>query len=170
MYANIHTERHKSRRMYHKRASLLIPASLVFSFIMQTTGWADDGDVIQYRELIMKQLDAEAAAVGMMVSGQIPPDNLTLQARALAASARSALKAFEPRIPGGEAKPEVWAKWDDFSKRVQTFAQDAEAMAKASEGNNVQAVSGLIASALPCKECHDVYRTKKNSPSSIVKP
>jgi cytochrome c556 len=122
---------------------------------------ADDQDAIDYREAIMKQLDAEAVALGMIVSGQVPPDSLALQARALASSAKSALKAFVPKVPGGEAKPEVWAKWDDFSKRMQTFAQKAEEMAKVSESGNVQKVTELMIDAMPCKACHDVYRQKK---------
>jgi cytochrome c556 len=125
------------------------------------TARADDDDAISYRQLIMKELDAESSALGMIVSGQVPPDALSLQAKAVALSAKSALKAFEPKVPGGAAKPEVWAKWDDFSKRMQTFAQKSEEMAKVSEGGNVQAVTELMIAALPCKECHDVYRVKK---------
>jgi cytochrome c556 len=122
---------------------------------------ADDQDAIDYRQLIMKQLDAEAAALGMISSGQVPPDSLTFQSRALANSAKSALKAFEPKVAGGEAKPEVWAKWDDFSKRMQVFAQKSEEMAKVSESGNVQKVTELMTDALACKACHDVYRQKK---------
>ncbi len=146
-----------------KRASAVLLLSLLSNLGQQTARAQDSDpqDVITYRELIMKQLDAEAAALGLMVSGQIPSDNLTLQAKAAAASAKSALKAFEPKVPGGEAKPEVWANWADFAKRMQGLAQGAEEMAKASEGNNLQAVSGLIVTALPCKECHDTYRNKK---------
>jgi cytochrome c556 len=138
--------------------ALLLPILLLGN---QLTAQADDQDVIDYRELIMKQLDAEAAALGMIVSGQVPPDALSFQAKAIANSAKSALKAFEPKVPGGEAKPEVWAKWDDFAKRMQTFAQKSEAMAKVSESGNVQAVTELMIDALPCKACHDVYRKKK---------
>ena len=146
-----------------KRASAVLLLSLLSSAAQQSARAQDSDpqDVITYRELIMKELEAEAAALGLMVAGQIPPDNLTLQAKAAAASARSALKAFEPKVPGGEAKPEVWANWADFLKRMQALAQGAEEMAKASEGNNLQAVSGLIVTALPCKECHDTYRNKK---------
>jgi cytochrome c556 len=123
---------------------------------------AEDDDAISYRQLIMKELDAESAALGMIVSGQVPPDSLSLQAKAIANSAKSALKAFEPKVPGGAAKPEVWSKWDDFSKRMQTFAQKSEEMAKVSEGGNVQAVTELMIAALPCKDCHDIYRAKKD--------
>jgi cytochrome c556 len=141
-----------------KLGALLLPILLLGG---QLPAHADDQDVIDYRELIMKQLDAEAAALGMIVSGQIPPDALSFQAKALANSAKSALKAFEPKVPGGEAKPEVWSKWDDFSKRMQVFAQKADEMAKVSESGNVQKVTELMIDAMPCKSCHDVYRQKK---------
>ncbi len=123
---------------------------------------ADDQDIITFRELIMKEMDAEAAAIGMMLAGQIPPDSLTLQCKAVAASAKSALEAFKPKVPGGEAKPEVWSKWDDFAKHMKAFEAAADDMAKASEGNNVNAVAERVIAALPCKDCHDSYRNKKD--------
>ena len=122
---------------------------------------SDDQDVITYRQLIMKQLDAEAAALGMMASAQIPADALSLEARSVANAAQAALKAFEPKVPGGEAKPDVWAKWPDFQKRMQDFAKKSAEMAKVSESGNVPAVTELMVDALPCKECHDIYRNKK---------
>jgi cytochrome c556 len=138
--------------------ALLLP---LFLTGLQQAAHAEDQDTIDYREAIMKQLDAEAAAIGMIVSGQVPADSLGPQAKALAYSAKSALKAFEPKVPGGEAKPEVWTKWDDFSKRMQTFAQKAEEMAKVSESGNIQRVTEMVTDAMPCKACHEVYRNKK---------
>jgi cytochrome c556 len=148
------------KNLLHSQAVGLLLAG-VFLLGCQQAVYADGQDNIDYRQQIMKELDAEAAALGMIVSGQIPPDSLALQSRALASSAKSALKAFEPKVPGGEAKAEVWAKWDDFSKRMQTFAQKSEEMAKVSETGNVQKVTELMIDALPCKACHDVYRQKK---------
>jgi cytochrome c556 len=66
-------------------------------------------DVIDYRQLIMKQLDAQSDAFGMIVSGQIPPDSQALEAKSIA---KADLKAFEPNVLGGEAKPEVWSRRD----------------------------------------------------------
>lgn len=150
-------------RLTLKKSAGTVTAAVIFMLgVADHARAAEDFDVITYRELIMKELDAEAAALGMMVSGQIPPDGLAYQTRAVASSAKSALKAFEPNVPGGEAKPEVWSKWDDFSQRMQTFAKKADELAKAGEANNVAAVTELMVSALPCKECHDVYRTKKS--------
>jgi cytochrome c556 len=149
----------RNNRIWAKGTAAVLP--LLLALGPMQTAIADDDDVISYRQLIMKELDAEAAALGMIVSGQIPPDSMALQARAIANSANSALKAFEPKVPGGEAKPEVWSKWDDFSQRMQTFAKKSAEMAKVSESGNVASVTELMIDALPCKGCHDVYRTKK---------
>jgi cytochrome c556 len=130
-------------------------------------GWqpgarADDDDTVTYRELIMKELDAESSALGMMVAGQAPQDGLATQARALAFSAKAALKAFEPKVTGGEAKADVWTKWDDFSKRMQTFVQKSDELAKVADGGNLNAFSEKLTDALTCKQCHETYRVKKN--------
>jgi len=141
------------------KSSLLLPAMLAMACV--SAAYAEDEDVITYRQLIMKQLDAGSAALGMMVSGQIPPDSLGQQTRALAANAKMALKSFEPKVSGGEAKSEVWTKWVDFSMRMEQFVKKADEMAKAGDAGNVSQVTELMVDALPCKQCHDVYRMKK---------
>jgi cytochrome c556 len=135
--------------------------SALAALSLQQAAYADDQDVIDYRQLIMKQLDAGSAALGMMAAGQVPPDSIGLQARAVAVNAKAAIKAFEPKVPGGESKPEVWSKWADFSKRMDTFAKKADEMAKVAETGNVARVTELMIDALPCKQCHDLYRNKK---------
>jgi cytochrome c556 len=144
----------------HWLAGLLVSGSLGVG--AQPVALADDDDAITYRQLIMKEMDAESAALGMMVSSQIPPDALASQTRALAYSAKAALKAFEPKIAGGEAKPDVWAKWDDFSKRMQVFIQKTDEMAKVAESGNLSTFAEKMTDALTCKQCHDNYRVKKN--------
>jgi cytochrome c556 len=149
-------------RIRARRAWPLSVSVLLLMLGSPQTVRADDQDAIDYRQLIMKEMDAESAALGMIVAGQIPPDTLALQARALANGAASAVKAFEAKVPGGEAKPDVWSNWDDFLKRMQVFAQKSAEMAKASEKGDVQAVSELMIAAMPCKECHEKYRIKKD--------
>ena len=143
------------------KSTRLALIAVVVSLIGQQAALADDQDTIDYRKLIMKQLDAESTALGMMVSGQVPPDSLALEAKSIANAAKAALKAFEPNAPGGDAKPEIWSKWPDFSKRMEMFAKSTEEMAKVAETGNVPKVTELMVTALPCKECHDVYRNKK---------
>jgi cytochrome c556 len=148
-----------SNRTKSRRSVALLVGTL--AILCQQPGHADDEDTIDYRQLIMKQLDAESEALGMIVSGQIPPDSLALEAKSIANAAKAALKAFEPKVLGGEAKPEVWSNWDDFSKRMQAFARNSEEMAKVAETGNLAKVTELMITALPCKECHDTYRNKK---------
>jgi cytochrome c556 len=121
----------------------------------------DDKDVIDYRQRIMKALDAQTAAIGMIVSTQIPEDNLVAHAEAIALMAKTALKSFEPKVQGGEAKPEVWSNWPDFEKRMKDFADKTEKMAKAAKEGGVPIVMEQMVDALSCKSCHDLYRSKK---------
>jgi cytochrome c556 len=124
---------------------------------------ANDQDVVDYRELIMKTLDEQSAAVGMILSSAVPGDNMAVHLQAIALTAQIALKAFEPKVVGGEAKPEVWSNWTDFSKRMNEFAKnslEAAAMAK-NKAYDDPALSAKIVDALPCKSCHDTYRKEK---------
>ena len=122
---------------------------------------ADDKDVIDYRQHIMKTLDAQTAAIGMVVSTQVPDDNLVQHTEAIALAAKTALKSFEAKVAGGESKPEIWANWADFSKRMNEFVEKTDKMAKAAKTGGVPVVMEQMVDALTCKGCHDVYRNKK---------
>lgn len=126
-----------------------------------TVDQADADAIILDRQLVMQQLDKDTKALGAIVAGSSPPDKMADHAKAIAKGASEATKSFEQNVPGGAAKPEIWINWADFSKRMQDFVTNSEAMAKASETGNVVTVSELMIPALPCKQCHDVYRIKK---------
>ena len=138
-------------------------AGVVFAGVMAAgVARADDKDVIDYREHIMKTLEEQTAAIGMIVSTQIPPDNIAQHANAIALAAKMALKSFEPKVPGGQAKPDVWAKWDDFSAKMKKFEANSQKMADAAnKGANVGEITEMLIDALPCKDCHDTYRDEK---------
>jgi len=46
---------------------------------------------------------------------------------------------------------------------MEAFVRNADAMTAAGERNDANAVMGLMIEALPCKQCHDLYREKKVS-------
>jgi cytochrome c556 len=125
------------------------------------TAQAEDEDVIDYRQHIMKTLEAQSAALGQILSGAIPDDNLVTHLDTLALTASTALKSFEPKVQGGEAKPEVWTKWPDFSKRMKDFADKTAQTAKIAKEQGKDAATEHVIEALSCKSCHDVYRAKK---------
>lgn len=122
---------------------------------------ADPTDVIDYRKHIMKTLGAQAAAMAMTLQQKAPAENFALHAEALAVTASTALVAFEPKVPGGESKPEVWAKWDDFSKKMKEFSANTAELAKLAKSGGLAAAGPKIQGALTCKGCHDTYREKK---------
>ena len=125
---------------------------------------ADDSknkDIIDYREHIMKTLNEQSAALGQILSTTVPGDNTSQHLQAIALAASLALKSFEPKVPGGEAKPDVWANWADFSKRMNEFAQKTAEMAKISKEKGNDAALQNVVDALSCKACHDVYRAEK---------
>ena len=79
---------------------------------------ADDQDVIDYRRHIMETLKAQTAALGMIMSGAIPDDNVVAHIDIIAGTAATALKAFEPKVEGGDAKPEVSGEVGTISRRA----------------------------------------------------
>lgn len=123
---------------------------------------ADDEDTIAYRKHIMKTLDEQTAAIGMIFSGAIPDTNLQLHLDAIATTAAMALSAFEPNVPGGDSRPEVWTDWDDFAKRMNDFAAKTANMAKVAREQGTDHAAELAIDALDCKGCHKLYNSKRS--------
>jgi len=141
---------------------LQIAAGLAFAAAAAAPAFASDPtDVIDYRKHIMKTLGAETQAMMMSLQGKAPAENFTLHAQALASAASTALIAFEPKVPGGESKPEVWAKWDDFSKKMKELAANTADLAKTAQAGGAAAAGPKLQTALTCKGCHDTYREQK---------
>jgi cytochrome c556 len=138
-------------------------AIAVTTLALLPSAFAEDKDVIAYRQHIMNTLNEQAAALGQILSTAIPSDNAAAHLNILAMTASTALKAFEPRVTGGEAKPEVWTNWADFSKRMNEFAQNTSQAAKTAKDQGADAALGNILDVLTCNACHKIYRdeTKK---------
>ncbi len=122
---------------------------------------ADDQDVIDYRQRIMRTLDAQVAALGQILSGATPDDQVVSHLEVIALAAAQAAKSFEPKVAGGESKPEVWTNWTDFSAKMKDFEdKTADAARTAREQGKDAALTDILA-ALSCKQCHDPYRVSK---------
>ena len=119
-----------------------------------------EGQIFE-RQLIMEQLDEDGETLGNILAGIEPPAKLAETTRAIAKGARDSVESFRPILPGGRAKSEVWSNHTDFMQRMESFARNAEAMAKAGETGDMAAVTDKIVDAMPCKQCHDIYRSPK---------
>ena len=142
-----------------------IPATLGLCLALCTTAVssaraAEDKDAIEYRQHVMRSLDAQTAVLGMILSGAVPDDNLVNHLETIALIAQVSLATFDAKVPGGESSPEVWAKWPDFSERMKTFATNTAKVAKMAKEQGKDAIMGELTGALTCKSCHDVYRKK----------
>ena len=119
--------------------------------------------IIFERQQIMLQLDRDAKTLGGIVAGTIPAAKLAETTRSIAQGARESVTTFEPAVPGGRSKPEVWSNHAEFLNDMSAFARLAEVMANAGQSGNVSLVTNLMIDALPCKQCHDKYRVPKPS-------
>lgn len=122
---------------------------------------ADDQDTIDYRQDIMKSMGEQTAAIAQILQQKAPPDNFAVHLQILAITAATAKKAFEPKVPGGEAKSEVWAKWPDFSKRLDELTAATADLAKTAVSGGIAATAPKVQAALTCKSCHDTYRREQ---------
>jgi cytochrome c556 len=140
---------------------LLFVAGLILPPLLPAAVNAGNKDVVEYRSHIMNTLNEQSAALGQILSGVIPEKNAQGHLEAIALTASIALKAFEPKVPGGEAKAAVWSNWVDFSKRMNDFARLTREAAKVSKEKGFSSAGTNIVDALSCKSCHDVYREEK---------
>lgn len=122
------------------------------------TAFADDQDVIDYRRHVMKTMGEEVASLRMIIDRKAPAESFAAHARVLAITATMAKKAFEPKVSGGDAKPEVWANWADFARRLDTLVSATDDLAKLAQSGGVAAAGPKFDDALSCKGCHDRYR------------
>ena len=123
---------------------------------------ADDQDVIDYRKHIMTTLGEQLAAVGMILDKKAPPDSFAVHLQALAVTATQAKKAFEPKLPGGNSRPEVWSNWADFAKQLDALVASTGELAKAAKDGGVAGAAPKVKS-LDCKSCHDTYMVPPKS-------
>ena len=135
--------------------------AVVAALALPLSAQADDKDAIDYRQSVMKILDAQTASLGMIVSTQIPPDNLIQHTEAIARMAKAAKKSFEAKVAGGESKPEIWANSADFNAKMDDFVVKTELLAKSAKDGGIPVVMDMMVDALTCKGCHDTYRNKK---------
>jgi cytochrome c556 len=120
---------------------------------------ADDQDAIDYRQHVMNTLGQELAAVDMIIAKKAPADAFAVHMKVIATAATQAKKAFEPKIPGGKSKPEVWSNWPDFAKRLDALVTASDELAKAAAKDGPAALGPKIKASLDCESCHQVYMT-----------
>jgi cytochrome c556 len=118
---------------------------------------ADADDTVDYRRHIMKTMDEQLAAIEMILEHRAPADNFDTHVQILAITTSTALKAFEPKVPGGRAKPAIWDHWADFAKRMNELAANIADLSKTPGTHGNTAQLNVNQAMRACKSCHDTY-------------
>lgn len=122
---------------------------------------ASEPDAVSYRRHVMKTMGEQVAALGQVLQQKGPAENAALHARTISIAAKTALKAFEPKVSGGEAKDEIWRNWPDFTRRLNALSVNAADLAVIAERDGLPAVQAKVMSVLSCKSCHDAYTLRQ---------
>jgi cytochrome c556 len=141
---------------------LKVALAVALPLVPLSTVYGQAEDPVLARQQIMQQLDDEAEALGSIAARITPPTKMAEHAHNVAKLARESYEAFKPNAPGGAAKPEIWTNWADYSKHMEAFIANADKMTKAADAGDLNGVTEQLVDALPCKQCHDVYRQKKS--------
>lgn len=117
--------------------------------------------VVKTRMDTMGVVRANTGILGDMASGKavFEADKATEAAAALAAAAATIPQVFEPNEtdPVSEAKPEIWANFDDFTSKADALYKAAQSV-DASSLETLKVGMGGVGNA--CKDCHTTYRIK----------
>ncbi|MEO8001184.1 MAG: cytochrome c [Arenimonas sp.] len=143
--------------------SAFVASLLTVAIMLPNSARADDQDTIDYRQHIMKTLGEQSAAIGQILQQkvEVSPDIFVSHTQTLAVTAKMAKTAFQPKVMGGEAKPEVWSNWNDFSRRLDDLIAYTEAVASAAKAGGIAAAGPKITAGHACKDCHEIFRQKK---------
>ena len=142
-------------------AILALCSSIAVSRAQDAVEPPTDEEIILDRQLAMQQLEEHADALGGVLAGVEPPEMLAQYTRQVADDAAAARAAFQAQVPGGSTKPEAWANWEDFSRRMDEMVTRTEAMAVAGETGSVGMINEMVVDALPCGACHQLYRVPR---------
>ncbi|WP_135450872.1 MULTISPECIES: c-type cytochrome [Tabrizicola] len=116
------------------------------------------------RSELMKLVGMNTGILGNMAQGKDPYD--AAKAEAAKAALIEAAGKIEATFaeqggadPASEAKPEIWANWDDFLAKAKAMGDAAGAIDVAS----VESIgAGMGAIGGTCRDCHSTYRVMKN--------
>lgn len=129
-------------------------------FVSWQTGHADPQDTIDHRVKIMQTIREQSEILGLIAQNKAPADHMVAHAQVLALNAAAAKSAFQPNVPGGRAKAEVWTQWQDFSKKMDLLNAAANELVKSTKSEGANNLGPKLA-GLGCKGCHDTYRGPK---------
>ncbi len=141
--------------------TLMVPLMGGTASAQESDIYLNDGTLIDYRQQIMRTMDAQVTAIGQVLTKTVPNDNIVSHFEVLLATTIQAKTAFKHKALGGEALPAVWDEWEHFSGLLDSAETEIQATITRIKDVGPDAAWDASLSALACKSCHDTYRKKK---------
>ena len=120
-------------------------------------------DVIQARKELMKANKDAAAAIKKIVEAGGPAADVVAPAQKIADDALKVPAGFPKGSDKGktDAKPEIWAKWDEFTKDATNNHEAALKLVAAAKSGDMGAVKAAFgALGATCGACHKQFKEK----------
>lgn len=122
-------------------------------------------EVIQVRQAGFRMMNDSMEAIQAVVQARRPNADALAPARAIAGHAPEIKTLFPAGSDTGaqtRALPTVWSDRAGFEQRADAFAQQAQALLAAAEGNDTAALGSVLqATGQACIACHREHRARQ---------
>jgi cytochrome c556 len=134
-----------------------------FPLFLVTPQLFAQAEVIEQRQKLMKSNSEATKAIKAAAEAR---DYATVEAKAkdIIANGDKVLDIFRKEATQGKtkAKPEIWQKWDQFSKYPGNVKKAATELADAARAKNDETITVKVkALGEACASCHKVFRAEK---------
>jgi len=145
------------------RGKLFLGALFGFLTLLITCQLFAQAEVIEQRQKLMKSNGEATKAIKAAAAAK---DYATVQAKAkdIIANGDKVLDIFRKEATQGKtkAKPEIWDKWEEFSKNPAKVKKAASELADAAKSKDDGAITVKVkALGEACASCHKVFRAEK---------
>jgi cytochrome c556 len=140
----------------------LVTVILVAGCLVLTGALAPDSVVLR-----RKQMESNNSVMAGALSKAIKEKNfheIEEECQAIVENMDKVLDFFPPGSlsEDSRAKPEIWARWAEFSKHPANVRKAAQELAAAAKGGDEETINGKFkALGQACKGCHSSFRAPK---------
>ncbi|MBN8884288.1 MAG: cytochrome c [Rudaea sp.] len=143
--------------------SRLLVAATALSLSALVFAHGKQDDAVDYRMGLMTVIGWNFGPLGAMVKGKAPFDaaDFSKHADRVAFLSDQIVEGFPKGSDKGhtDAKPEIWANWDDFQAKAKDFNTQAKLLADVAKANDeAKDKEQFKKVAETCKACHEKYK------------
>jgi cytochrome c556 len=124
------------------------------------------GDVVKYRQAVMKAMGAHMTAMSLVVRKQVSDRSQLVVHAAAVRDLSAGIPLFFPRGTGSDktktaARNEIWQQSAQFENAAATLRRDSQALAEAARRGDAAVVAAQFENvANACAACHRTFRQK----------